>query len=891
MRASVGGCLLALAVVSAVPAASLDEARLRWLKGNYEEAQAGFEELVKDAKLLVPASIGLSRALQSQGEYDRALTVVEAALKARPKEADLLARQGELLHLRGRWDEALASADAALALRERQLLARWVRAQVLRDRGDLKEADAEVKRIVRLYSDVVNTANEIKDPEDLVVVGLASAENARWNGLDDEFQAILEDLYGDAIKFNKAYWPAELQAGLLLLEKYNRGEALDALDKALTINPGASEALAAKGAAALLRFEYKDAERLAEQALKFNPRLPEALRLRADVYLGTNDPAAALKELQLARQVNPRDERTLARVAVCHLLRGQKAEYDALVAAVEKANRKPATFYLELADRLEERRRYDLAERAYQQAAKLRPELAGPLNGLGLLYMRLGKEAEATATLEKAFKADRFNVRVSNMRKVLKHLAGYQELRTKHFRVRYDAKADPVLARLMADSLERIYEELAERFAYRPEGPILVELFRSHDMFSGRTVALPDLHTIGACTGKVVTLVSPNEKTARGEPARKPFNWARVLRHEVVHIFNLAQTGYLVPHWFTEGLAVSNEGFPRPPSWNKMLLERVPAGRLLDLDRIDLAFIRPRDPLEWQQAYCQAQLYVEYLEKQYGTKAIGALLAAFAEGKTTAEAIRIVCKTDQAAFEKGYRGYLDEVVAGLRGKQPEPKRRTLDELRAEYKKDPRNADVAAELALRVLPTQRAEARRLAEEAVERQRNHPKALYVLALLARRAADSKMERTYLERALDRDAPEPLVLEALGKMYYDASEHSRAAELFELGRKLQPQERSWLVELARVYARLEQPAKQIGVLRDLVPLDADDLDRRVRLARLLLEQGSHAEAEQAARQALEIDVTSKEAIDTLFKALKGQKKADELRRMEGLLQGKGS
>ena len=235
-------------------------------------------------------------------------------------------------------------------------------------------------------------------------------------------------------------------------------------------------------------------------------------------------------------------------------------------------------------------------------------------------------------------------------------------------------------------------------------------------------------------------------------------------------------------------------------------------------------------------------------------------------------------------------GVWERHTAPLR-KQPEPKRRTLDELRAEYKKDPRNADVAAELALRLLPTQRAEARRLAEEAVERQRNHPKALYVLALLARRAADSKMERTYLERALDRDAPEPLVLEALGKMYYDASEYSRAAELFELGRKLQPQERSWLVELARVYAQLEQPAKQISVLRDLVPLDADDLDRRVRLARLLLEQGSHAEAEKVARQALEIDVTGKEAIDTLFKALKGQKKTDELRRMEGLLQGKGS
>ena len=87
------------------------------------------------------------------------------------------------------------------------------------------------------------------------------------------------------------------------------------------------------------------------------------------------------------------------------------------------------------------------------------------------------------------------------------------------------------------------------------------------------------------------------------------------MRHEVVHVFNLDQTNFLVPHWFTEGLAVNNEGFPRPPSWNKMLVERYQADKLLDLDTIDLAFIRPRNADEWQQAYLQAQLYLEFIEK------------------------------------------------------------------------------------------------------------------------------------------------------------------------------------------------------------------------------------------------------------------------------------
>src|SRR3954454_19909229 len=101
-----------------------------------------------------------------------------------------------------------------------------------------------------------------------------------------------------------------------------------------------------------------------------------------------------------------------------------------------------------------------------------------------------------------------------------------------------------------------------------------------------------------------------------------------------------------------------------------MLIERVAAAKLLNLDTIDLGFIRPRDPMEWQQAYCQAQLYVEYIEKKFGPKSIGQLLAAFTRGRGAAEAIQEVCKVDKAGFEKGYRAYLDDVVKELRGNRP-----------------------------------------------------------------------------------------------------------------------------------------------------------------------------------------------------------------------------
>ncbi len=886
MTKQLSACLLILCGLAPLVAAppTLKEARERWLKGNYEEAEANYEEIAKTAKLRSPATVGLSRALQGRGEYDKALAVVETALKALPKNAPLLARKAEVLYLRGKWEEAEKAADSALASEPEHFGARWVRGQVYRDRGDVKQADAEFRRIVRAYSNRVDTPKEVKDPEELLIVGQASAENARWNNLSDEFRTILDDLYGDAIKGDKAFWPAEWQAGLLLLEKYNRGEALAAFDKALTINPSASEVLTAKGVAALMRFEIKDAENFAERALKFNPNLPEALRLRADVHLAGGNVAGALKELKRARDVNPRDERTLARVAACYSLQKKGDELDAITKEVEKRNARPATYFFELAERLEDRRRYNQAEKYYERAAKLRPNLSGPLNALGLLYMRLGKEKEAAPLFDKGFAADKFNVRVANMRKVLKHLANYKTLETAHFHLRYDPARDEALANYMGAYLEEVYADLAKKFDYRPKGPILIEVFNNHEMFSGRTVALPDLHTIGACTGKVVTMVSPN-----GKGIRKPFNWARVVRHELVHVFNLEQTHFLVPHWFTEGLAVDQEGFPRPGTWNDLLVERVPTGKgLLNLDTIDLGFIRPRGPLEWQLAYCQAHLYVQYVRKEHGAEAIGKMLAAYAEGLDTPSALARACnKVDKATFEKGYREYLKEVIKPLVGKKKADKR-TVAQLRAEHKKD-EDPDVGAELALRLVSSDRVEARALAEKALEKKAKHPTASVVLARLERLAGNVKAARKLLENARDKAEPDPRVLKALGKLYYDAKDLEKAAGVFEQGRKAQPFESEWLAQLARTYAQAGEKEKQIEVLIALVPTDADDFDRRERLARLLQEAGRHAEAEKYARQALEIDIRSAEARATLFAALKSQKKDAEAARLRKLLGAK--
>jgi tetratricopeptide (TPR) repeat protein len=858
----------------------LAEARQRWLRGNYEEARAKYQVLLKDARSESAAAVGLSRCWQSEGEYDKALAAVDAALKDHPQDGALLARQAELFYLRGRWDDAEKTADRALAADKDNFLARWVRGRVYRDRGDLRKADSEFRWFVLTYNKRSDQDRDIKDPDELLLVGLADTEYARFHGkkLSGEIESVLKDIYADALKADKDFWWAEYFAGMLLLEKFNEGEALEAFGKAEEINASAAEVLAARGQAALQKLDLKVAEDFAKRALRVNPRLTDALRLRADVYLAAGEVTAAIAELQRARGVNPREEATLGRLAACYSLQNQKTALDTLAREVEKYDTRPGVFYAQLGERLEERRRYDEAEKYYQKAIKYRPMLAAPQASLGLLYMRMGREAEARPVLEKALEADDFNLRVGNTLKVLKHLDAYDKLQTAHFLLRFDPKNDAVLAHYMADYLEKLYANLARQFRYRPKGPILIELFNNHHMFSGRVIALPDLHTIGACTGRMFAMVSPRDQA---KVIAKPFNWARVLRHEIVHIFNLEQTNFLVPHWFTEGLAVQNEGFPRPPAWNRLLKRRYP-DKLLNLDTINLAFIRPESQDDWNLAYLQGSLYVDYL-KTFGDGTVGGLLQAYRDGLDTPAAIRKVCKVSKQAFEQGYRKHVAQVVRKLTGSTVR-KPLSFEELQKAHQQKPNDPDITAQLADRLLSMgEAADALKLAKQVRAQKRTHPLASYVRAQLYLKGGEEDKAVQLLKDAVEPKNPELKVLGLLGKLNFDAKKYMEAATVFEMAHRADPYEPRWLVQLARAYVQSNNNRKLIEVLEKLAPTDADDLATRKRLAVLLLEAGKPAEAERYAREALEINVLDRDVQKSLKEALRKQQKDDELKKVE--------
>src|SRR5207248_2099095 len=139
--------------------------------------------------------------------------------------------------------------------------------------------------------------------------------------------------------------------------------------------------------------------------------------------------------------------------------------------------------------------------------------------------------------------------------------------------------------------------------------------------------------------------------------------------------------------------------------------------------------------------------------------------------------------------------------------------------------------------------------------------------VKAMLLNDSGDSDIAFDLLKKAADAECTEIKPLKLLGRMYFEQKDFVHAGQTFEQCRKLQPDDPSWLPQLAKVYAQSEENDKLADILKDLARTDPDDLATRRKVAGLAKSASKHADAERYARTGLEIDVLDKECRDILF------------------------
>jgi len=865
---------------------TLDEARRLRLTGHYAEAEAMYQRLAEaDA---VETVLGLAEVYRETGKSEGAIAVLNKAAEASSEEARIAARLARLHFNTGDYEAAQSHVDRALKLDENELLARWLGAELHRVYGRMKQAEDGYLWLVRYYN---RHQRDIKRPEQLHLIGLAAAEYARWKRNSGQFSFLVNTLYPDALKLEENYWPARLESALLFLEKYNQADATKEIDAGLAINANAAELHAAKALLALQNYQLAEAGKALDRALEINPRLVVAQQLQADALLANFRPHEAVAVLEKARKINPRDEETLGRLAAAYGAVDGLEEDPAgtrmgeVIDEVVDRNEHCGVFFAALGGTLDRLRKFPFAAKYYREAFDRMPQLTAVRGQLGMMYMRLGEEAKAAKLLEESFEVDPFNVRVKNMLAVLDVLSKYAVLETEHFVIRFDRGADEILAQYAARYLEEeVYPDICARLGYEPPGKSLFEIFAktrttsAHSWFSARMVGLPYVGTVGACAGKMVAIASPNDMPSK-------FNWARVLRHEFVHVVNLQQTNFNIPHWFTEALAVWNEDMPRPPSWLQVLARRAREDDLFTLDDINLGFIRPASSDDWTLAYCQSELYAEYALHAHGEDALTRLLAAYADNLTTPEAIRRALGVEVEQFEAGYREYLDKLLAdeGVEAAEAARPVRTLAELERAVADNPEDADLAAQLAYAyLLRDDKPTARKWADAALEIQPKQQLAAYVLARLLLSIGDAKGALARLEESLNREQPQPNLLSLLAGLKLRSRDYKAAEELYELGAKKFPDDLQWNKLLAAVYLQSKQDEKLAGALASMVKVDYDNAVLCKKLAQLAAKRNDHAETLRWANQTLHIDVMDAEAHALLAQALETDRMNDQ--------QGKG-
>jgi predicted Zn-dependent protease len=369
----------------------------------------------------------------------------------------------------------------------------------------------------------------------------------------------------------------------------------------------------------------------------------------------------------------------------------------------------------------------------------------------------------------------------------------------------------------------------------------------------------------------MVAMASPNGMENK-------FNWARVLKHEFVHVLNLQQSRFNIPHWYTEALAVESEGGVRPAEWNKLLAERVPKGELFNLDTINLGFVRPKTSLNWQMAYCQAQLYAQYMNKTYGPDATAKLLAAYRDNLPTAAALKRCFDVEQADFERGYLDFVRSIAKDLSTAAPADEM-AFSQLVKAHQTKPDDMDAAAQLARAYVERkQYPEARKLVDAVLKKSPNHSTACYVRARLHLVIGEEAEAVERLEAGLNREKPEANLLSLLASLKYQAGDYDEAEKLYALGQQQFPYDPKWGKALAKIYLVTKNDAKLATALESLALADPDDAVLRKKLAQMALDRDDFAAARRWATETIHCDVTDADAHRMLAEACDKLKLADE-------------
>jgi tetratricopeptide (TPR) repeat protein len=827
------------------PDRARQEADQAFATGQYDEARRAYRALL-DRSPGDEVAVPYAATFEAVGDYEAGLDAVDELLDVAPDSSALLHGKGRLLMQLGRYREAIRALNQSAA----QVQGRW---QALVDLADVLTRTGRDLEARNLYASLYWRYSEgrFRTAPDLTAAARAAVGLAEFRDANEAFQL--------AHRVDPEHIPTLYAWAELFRDKFNDAEARRTYQDVLSINARHVPALVGL-ARATPNFERQEV--LAEQALRINPNLTDALDLLASLRVvdGLYSEAEAFTDRALA--INPNSISTLAQRASIEHLRGDTAAVRVTEQRALAIDDTASDFYLTVAENLTRRFRYPDALAFAEQAVFADPRDPRARAELGSALLRLGRRQEARYHLDAAFENDPYNLFAAN---ALTLLDAYDEnfstLESAHFRLLIHNDERDVLGPLILDVAEASYDSLRARYPYTPDDKIVLEAYNDADDFAVRVAGVPHRGLLGVCFGDVVAINTPRAQAGRD------YNWARTLWHEIAHTMAIGVSKAHVPRWFTEGLSVYEERRARP-EWDREMelafLSALDRDLLLPLAEIDRGFTRPRFPGQVMLSYYHASRVVRYIAETHGFEAIITILQQLSTGATQDAAIQAATGASMEALDQQFRQAVRvrrqavaRAMEGLPDVLASEDATVTSESIAEAQGPFFSQLRAGHDALENDDYEAAEASFTEAMAMYPDYVGPRNAYDgLAAVYRARGDTDALADVLARYLDRAEHEVDAALELADLYATRGDQAAAMRLFERTLHIAPYDADVREQLAMMYEAEGQFYAAVSHRRAVLALEPSDrAGAYYRLARSLNGNSQPAEAKRAVLQSLEI------------------------------------
>ncbi len=498
-------------------------------------------------------------------------------------------------------------------------------------------------------------------------------------GLEQWDQANAQFRIATAPEKSKAIY--KVRWGLLLHERFNNPDAANLFHEALDKEPSLAEAYAGLALISADGFDGH-AEEYAKKAIELDPKLAEAHEEMADLALANDDLLTAAAEADKAIGLEDDALDAMAIHAALELIADRSP--DAWFAKIRAVNPGYGEAYARVANQLELHYRFEDAVTYDRQAIAADPLLWAAHSALGVDLMRLGKQDEPYKELQLAYDNGFRDAATVNSLRLLDSYKDFDTFHDDETIIKLNKSESALLLPYLQRELHTILATYSRKYQMTLPGPVQLEVYPNHEDFAVRTMGMPGLGALGVTFGEVIAMDSPS--------ARKPgdFNWGATLWHEMSHVFILTATNHRVPRWFTEGLAVHEEG-QRSEEWQNRVtpdvLVAIRDKKLLPVEKLDRGFVYPDYPAQVIVSYFQAGSICDFISEKWNESKLLDMVHSYAKLATTQQVIQQDLGLSPQEFDRQYQAWIDKLYSAEATHFDEWRTRLHDLATAEEHKD------------------------------------------------------------------------------------------------------------------------------------------------------------------------------------------------------------